>query len=92
MTKLSELKDRWMTDPEFRKNYEDADSEYTVIEALIRARNSAKLSQAELAERLGTTQSAIARLEGGGVSPSISTIRRYATATGNRLQLQIIPR
>ena len=39
----------------------------------------------ELARRLGTTQSAIARLEGGRVSPSFATLRRYAEATGTRL-------
>src|SRR5690606_15832492 len=50
-------------------------------------RTEARLSQAELAKRLGTTQSAIARLEGGGVSPSLSTLRRYAEATGTKLQV-----
>ncbi|MCR4283690.1 MAG: helix-turn-helix domain-containing protein, partial [Bauldia sp.] len=73
-----------MRDPKFRKEYEKADEEFAVIEALIRARTKAQLSQAELARRIGTTQSAIARLEGGGVSPSLSTLRRYAKATGTR--------
>lgn len=91
MTKIKELKARWMADPGFRKGYEEADAEYSVIEALVRARNEANLSQAELARRLGTTQSAVARLEAGGVSPSISTLRRYAAATGNRLRLQLVP-
>jgi DNA-binding XRE family transcriptional regulator len=92
VTRISELKKRWMADPEFRKGYDEADAEYSVIEALIRARNDANLSQAELAKRLGTTQSAVARIEAGGVSPSLSTLRRYAAATGNRLQLQLVPR
>ena len=92
MTRISELKKRWMAEPEFRKGYDEADAEYTVIEALIRARNDANLSQAELAKRLGTTQSAIARLEAGGVSPSLSTLSRYAAATGNRLRLQLVPK
>ncbi|MCK0197756.1 helix-turn-helix domain-containing protein [Ancylobacter sp. 6x-1] len=51
---------------------------------------AAKLSQAELAMRLGTTQSAIARLEGGGVSPSLSTLRRYAEATGTKLHVELV--
>ena len=91
MTKLSELKQRWMNDPEFRKEYEEADAEYTIIETLIRARNGAKLSQAELARRIGTTQSAIARLESGSLSPSLSTLRRYAAATGTRLHMELLP-
>ncbi|MGN6471479.1 MAG: helix-turn-helix domain-containing protein [Rhizobiaceae bacterium] len=91
MTKLSELKHRWMSDPEFRSEYEQADAEYAIIETLIRARNEAKLSQAELAKRIGTTQSAIARLESGSISPSLSTLRRYAAATGTRLHMELVP-
>jgi ribosome-binding protein aMBF1 (putative translation factor) len=89
MTRISELKKQWMDDPQFRKEYEDADAEYEVIQTLIKARNDAELSQAELAQRIGTTQSAIARLEGGGVSPTISTLRRYAKATGTKLQVSL---
>jgi DNA-binding XRE family transcriptional regulator len=91
LTKISELKKRWMADPEFRKEYEKADEEFAVIEALIRARINAKLSQAELAKRIGTTQSAIARLEGGGVSPSLATLRRYAKATGTKMHIELRP-
>jgi DNA-binding XRE family transcriptional regulator len=92
MTKLADLKTRLLKNPEVRAEYEAADAEYSVIEALIRARTGANLSQSELARRLGTTQSAIARLEGGNVSPSLSTLRRYAEATGSRLQVDIVPR
>jgi transcriptional regulator with XRE-family HTH domain len=80
-----------MRDPEFRKEYDKADEEFAIIEALIRARAKAKLSQADVAKRIGTTQSAIARLEGGRVSPSLSTLRRYAEATGTRLQVDLVP-
>ncbi|HTO31481.1 MAG TPA: helix-turn-helix domain-containing protein [Pararhizobium sp.] len=67
-----------------------ADAEFRLIETLVSARTKAKLSQAEIAKRIGTTQSAIARLEGGGVSPSLSTLRRYAEATGARLEINLI--
>ena len=85
MTKLKELKKRFMEDPEFREEYARVDEEYALVEALLRARTTAKLTQADVARRLGTTQSAIARLEGGQVSPSFATLRRYAEATGTRL-------
>lgn len=91
MTRISELKKRWIKDSEFRKEYNEANAEYEIIEALIRARNDAHLSQAELAEKIGTTQSAVARLEGGGVSPTLATLRRYAAATGTRLRLELVP-
>ncbi|MBL8591136.1 MAG: helix-turn-helix domain-containing protein, partial [Devosia sp.] len=44
------------------------------------------------AKRIGTTQSAVARLEGGHVSPSLSTLRRYAEATGAKLQIDLVSR
>ena len=91
MTKLKELKARLMEDPEVREEYARIDGEYALIEALVRARTAAKLTQAELARRLGTTQSAVARLEGGRVSPSFATLRRYAEATGTRLTVDLVP-
>lgn len=91
MTRLTDLKKRLMEDPEFRKEYARVDEEFELIEALVRARTAAKLTQAELAKRLGTTQSAVARLEGGRVSPSFATLRRYAEATGTRLTVGLVP-
>ena len=91
MTTLKKLKKRLMKDREFREEYARVDNDFAVIEALIRARTAAKLTQEELAGRLGTTQSAFARLEGGGVSPSFATLRRYAEATGTRLEVRLIP-
>ena len=85
MTKLKELKERFMKDPAFREEYARADEEYALVEAMVRARTAANLTQSELAARIGTTQSAIARLEGGRLSPSVRTLRRYAEATGMRL-------
>ena len=91
MTRLKDLKKRWMEDPEFREDYARVDDEYALVEALVSARAAANLTQAELARRLGTTHSAIARLEGGRVSPSLATLRRYAEATGTRLTVDLIP-
>ena len=90
MTRIADLKKKLMESPEFRAEYQKADEEFRLIEALVLARTRAKLSQAELARRIGTTQSAIARLEGGGVSPSLSTLRRYAEATGARLEINLV--
>lgn len=90
MTSLADLKKTLMDNPDFRAEYDKADAEFRLIEALVQARTRARLSQAELARRLGTTQSAIARLEGGGVSPTLSTLRRYAEATGTRLEINLV--
>ena len=60
MTELSELKRRFMAAPGFSAAYDEAVEEYAALEAMIRARAGSNVTQAELAERMGTTQSAIA--------------------------------
>ena len=90
MTTLVDLKQRLLENPEVRKEYAQADAEFSLIEAMINARRDAKLTQAELAEKIGTTQSAIAQLEAGRVSASIATLRRYAEATGHQLRVGFV--
>lgn len=90
MTKIADLKKRLMKDPEFAQEYAQADAEFALIEALVKARTQARMSQADVARSIGTTQSAIARLEGGRVSPSVSTLRRYAEATGSKLEINLV--
>jgi transcriptional regulator with XRE-family HTH domain len=63
----------------------------TIGQSLRDARTAAGLSQAELARRLGTTQSAVARAENDGIEPSIGYVRRVAAATGRAISLQIMP-
>ncbi len=90
MTKLSTLKRKMLADPEARKGYERLGPEFEISSELIAARKRAKLSQAELADRMGTTQSAIARLESGHKMPMMQTIQRYAEATGSRVRLSLV--
>lgn len=92
MTKLADLKQRLMDNPEVREEYARADAEFALIKAMMTARREAKLTQAKLAEKVGTTQSAIARLEAGRVSPSTSILRRYAEATGHQLRVGFVQR
>jgi DNA-binding XRE family transcriptional regulator len=87
---LAELKAKMMQDPEFAAAYAEADAEFAVIEAMIRARAEAGLTQEALAERMGTTQSAVARLEGGRVSPTVETLQKYAKAVGKRLRVEMV--
>ena len=87
---LAEMKAEFMKDPEFAAAYAEADAEYSVLEAMLGARIAAGLTQAEVAARAGTTQSAIARLEGGQVSPTVATLRKYAKAVGKRLKVEMV--
>lgn len=85
------LHGRWMTEPEYRKAYDALGDEFTLASALIAARARAGLTQAALARRMKTTQTAIARLEGGRIKPSTRTLERFARATGSRLKISFEP-
>jgi len=92
----NEMVNEWMKDPAFKKEYNALESEFVVFDELLKARNIARLTQRQVAERMGTKSAAIARLESGGAgkkhSPSIETLRRYAEAVGCDLQIKLIPR
>ena len=79
------------SDPAYRAAYDALDDEFALVGALIQARTRAQLSQAEVASRMGTTESAVSRLESGRVKPSTRTLERYARATGHKLHISLEP-
>jgi ribosome-binding protein aMBF1 (putative translation factor) len=85
------LFDEWRKDPEYMKEYDALEEEFARAKLVIDARTHADLSQAELAERMGTSQSAIARLESGRFKPSTRTLEKLAAATGMRLRIVLEP-
>ncbi len=91
MIKFDDLKARLLKDPQVRKEYDALEEEFALIAAVAKARARAGLSQAQLAKRMKTTQSAIARLESGRAKPSTRTLQRFAAATGHRLKISFEP-
>jgi transcriptional regulator with XRE-family HTH domain len=87
MTKVRKLHEQWMEDPEYRAEYEALEEEFTLAAALIEARTAAGLTQQEVARRMNTKQSVIARMEGGRVMPSTRTLKKFAEATGTRIKI-----
>ena len=76
----------------FTEAYELLAPEYEVISQLLKARTRAGLTQDTVAERMGTTKSAVSRLEGSGRhAPSLATLRKYALAVGCELQVRLVP-
>lgn len=90
MTRISELHDGWVKDPEYRREYEALEEEFALARAMIQARSRAGLTQEELAERMQTSQSTIARLEGGKAMPSGKTLAKLAKATGTKLEIRFV--
>jgi transcriptional regulator with XRE-family HTH domain len=91
MTKIRDLHKRWMKDPDYVREYEALDEEFALALAVAKARRRAGLSQSELARRMKTTQSTVARLESGRGLPSTRTLDRFAKATGHRLKISFTP-
>ena len=89
---FKQFKARALTRPEVRKAYDELAEEFAFIDEVLKARAASGLTQAELAARVGTTQSAIARLESGTPkhSPSIVTLQRYARAMGYRVEVKLV--
>ena len=79
----------WRKEPAFVEAYEALDEEFAFASEVIAARARAGLSQAELAERMKTSQSAIARLESGRSRPSVRTLEKLAAATGAKLRISL---
>lgn len=84
---LEKLRDRLLADPEVKGEYDRLGPVYEVVGALIDARHEAGLTQAQVAERMGTKQSVIARLENAHRMPSLHMVARYAAAVGRRVAL-----
>jgi transcriptional regulator with XRE-family HTH domain len=91
MTRMRDLHKRFMKDPEYRKEYDALEEEFALMLEVAKARTRAGLSQSELARRMKTTQSTIARLESGRGMPSTRTLGRFAKATGHRLRISFEP-
>ncbi|CAM5789345.1 helix-turn-helix transcriptional regulator [Castellaniella caeni] len=88
-----ELVKKMLEDPEVRAEYERIErEEMPMLDAILQARREARLTQAQVAERMGTKAPAVARLENslitGKHSPSISTLKKYAAALGKKLEIR----
>lgn len=86
---FEQLKQEWMKDPAFKTEYDALAPEFEIAAELVKARARAGLSQAEVARRMGTTQSVVARLESGQTLPSTKTLLRFAEATGSRVHVRL---
>lgn len=80
---------KWRKDAAFREAYEALADEFALAAQVIEARARAGLTQIELAERMGTSQSAVARLESGKARPSVATLEKLAEATGSKLRIAL---
>ncbi|HXZ87870.1 MAG TPA: helix-turn-helix transcriptional regulator [Candidatus Binataceae bacterium] len=88
--RLRTIKGKMLAEREVRTAYEALAEEFDLARELIGARVRAGLTQAELAKRMGTTQSVIARLESGAQLPSVNTLLKFAKATHSRPVIKLL--
>ncbi len=85
-----QLHEKLMRNPEFRKGWEARRPARELKSALVAARIKGELTQAEIAERAGTTQSAIARFESGRTNPTLAFMQRLAEALDAKLEVRLV--
>ena len=86
---FDDFKKESLKDPELKKAYDALEMEYSIIAQVIQKRLEKGLTQKQLAVKMGTKQSAIARLEGGNSNPSVAFLEKVSKALGSKLQISI---
>ena len=89
---LQQFKKKALAKSGVRAAYDELSEEFAFLDEVLKARTKSGLTQAEVAERMGTTQSAVARMESVNAkhSPSIATLQRYAEALGHRVEVRLV--
>ena len=91
----SQMVNDWKKDPAFLATYNELEMEYTLLTELLEARRQAGMTQADVAERMGTKAPAITRLEAAlsdsRHSPTLATLKKYAQAVGCKLEVHLVP-
>lgn len=81
---------RMREDPEYRREYDALEEEFSLIAAMLDARQKSGLTQAQVAERMGVKQPVVAKLESGKSNVSFDTLKRYAHATGCKVKVEFV--
>ena len=78
-----------LKDPEFKREYDRLEPEFAIIRSIVRKRIEKKMSQKQLAAKMGTQQSALSRLESGTYNPSLAFLKKLSAALGGKLHISI---
>ena len=89
-----QLRTKALASAEVKAEYEKLTDEFSLLDEFLKARAAQGLTQAQVAEKIGTTQSAVARMESGSGkhSPSLATLTKYADALGCKLEVRLVRR
>lgn len=88
--KYSEIKNKYLSNPDTKKAYDDLEPEYQLICAIIEARQEKNISQQELADATGIDRADISKIENGNANPSLKTIKRVAEGLGKKVEIRFV--
>ncbi len=92
MSDFDKYLEKQLEDLEFKKEWDDLEPEYNMIQAIIDARKRSHLTQKQLAERTGIDQSDISKLETGNANPTLQVLKRLAEGMDMMLKLEFVPK
>ena len=92
MSDFDKYLEKQLEDSEFKKEWDDLEPEYNMIQAIIDARKRSHLTQKQLAERTGIDQSDISKLETGNANPTLQVLKRLAEGMDMMLKLEFVPK
>lgn len=87
---FKEVRDRWNADAKYREAYAKVSPEMDIAFAIAEARHRAKLTQAQLADKIGSSQAMVARWERGTSMPSTKSLTKVAEATNSVLRVELV--
>lgn len=87
MIPFEEVKARALKDPKIKAEYDKLEDEFNLICMMIEARKNAKLTQAQIAEKMGVSQNQVARIESLNVNVKYKTIAQYLKACGKKIAI-----
>ena len=89
-----ETLDQYLADqlknPKFKEEWDELEDEYQIIENIVKARIEAHMTQTQLSEITGITQSDISKIENGNGNPSLKTLKKIAYAFGKKLKIEFV--
>lgn len=91
MTNFNDYLSEQLQNPNFKKEWDELEPEFTIIQAIIDARKKTGLTQKQLSERTGINQADISKLESGNANPSLKTLQKLAHGMGMQIQIQFKP-
>ena len=91
MSNFNDYLKEQLNDPEFKKEYDALEPEFSIIQAMIDARKTSGLTQKQLSERTGIAQADISKLESGNANPSLRTLQRLAAGMGMQVKIEFLP-